>query len=43
VFGKVTEIGDQTLEFCTRDGKKMRRPACLITPLIFGREHVEEN
>ena len=39
VYGKVTDVGDQTIEFCTRDKKTMRRPACLVTPLIFAGEH----
>jgi hypothetical protein len=36
VFGKITEVGNQTVEFETRDKKVFRRPACLITPLIYG-------
>ena len=36
VYGKVTKVGPQTIEFKTRENKVFTRPACLITPLIYG-------
>ena len=36
VYGKITDVGNQTVEFETRHKKVFRRPACLITPLIYG-------
>ena len=35
-YGRVTKVSPQTIEFCTKDGKTMARPGCLITPLIWG-------
>ena len=35
-YGLVTKVSPQTIEFCTKDGKTMARPGCLITPLIWG-------